>query len=331
VAGAKLPGEFELIGRYFRPLAAGTPGALGLGDDVALVAERAGSELVVTADAVVAGVHFLREDPPDLVARKMLRVNLSDLAGKGAEPVGYLMTLALPADTTEPWLARFCQGLAADQAEFGIGLLGGDTTQTPGPATLSVTALGRLPAGSAPARSGARQGDAVWVSGTLGDGALGLRCLRDEFAGLDAAAAASLIDRYRLPRPRLALGIALRKSGLVHAAMDVSDGLVADLGHICEQSGCSAEVAMERLPIGAAARAALAIKPDAIEEVFAGGDDYELLFTAAASSAEAIQAIARETGVALTMIGRIGQGRSVVLRDAAGRVRPTERTGYKHF
>jgi thiamine-monophosphate kinase len=241
------------------------------------------------------------------------------------------MTLALPGDTTEEWLAAFCGGLAEDQAEFGIGLLGGDTTRTPGLAALSVTALGRVKAGTAMLRSGARVGDRVWVSGTLGDGALGLRCLRGELGRLDGAASAALIDRYRLPRPRLELGIALRESGVVHAALDLSDGLLADLGHICEQSRCAAEVELERLPIGPAARAALALAPERIEDVFAAGDDYELLFTAAADSTAAIEVIARQTGIALAAVGRIGSGTGVVVRDAAGKPLPVARGGYTHF
>jgi thiamine-monophosphate kinase len=331
VVGTKLPGEFELIARFFRPLAADTPGALGLGDDVALIGEMAGSEIVVTADALVAGVHFLADDPPDMIARKMLRVNLSDLAGKGAEPLGYVMTLALPGGTTAEWLARFTSGLAADQAEFRIGLLGGDTTQTPGPMALSVTALGRVEAGTAPLRRGARLGDEVWVSGTLGDGALGLRCLRGEFPGLDRAASSALIDRYRLPQPRVALGVALRKAGLLRAALDVSDGLVADLGHICEQSRCGAEIEFDRLPVSAAARIALGIEPARLEDVLAGGDDYELLFTAAPEAAGRIEALMRRHAVALTPIGRIIEGDRVRVRDAAGRVLPVGRSGYTHF
>lgn len=329
MTGAKLPGEFELIARYFRPLAVGAPGALALGDDVALITEKPGAEIVVTADALVAGVHFLADDPPDLIARKMLRVNLSDLAGKGAEPVGYVMTVALPGDTTEEWLARFAAGLAADQAEFGIGLLGGDTTQTPGPMALSVTAFGRVPLGTAPLRRGAKLGDSIWVSGSLGDGALGLGCLRGAFPGLDRNAADILVDRYRLPQPRLGLGIALRKTGLIHAAIDVSDGLVADLGHICEQSGCGADIELDRVPVSAAARAALRIEPGRIDDVLAGGDDYEILFTAAADAAERIEAVA--TAVPLTRIGLIAEGRGVRVRDAAGKIRPVVRGGYTHF
>src|SRR5271154_5844809 len=225
-------GEFERIARFFAPLAA--PEALGLLDDVALIPGPSGTQYVLKTDAIVEGVHFLPDDPPGQVAQKLLRVTLSDLAAKGAEPVGYLLTTALPPTRDEAWLERFAAGLALDQKEFGIGLLGGDSVATSGPVTLSVAAIGRVEAGKAVLRSGARPGDAVFVSGTLGDGALGLKAIRNELPRLDAAARDFLIDRYRLPRPRLALG--RRLVGLAHAMMDISDGLVADLGHICEVS-----------------------------------------------------------------------------------------------
>src|SRR5499426_4084918 len=213
VARRPLPGEFELIARYFAPLAAGAPGAFGLTDDVAIVDVGPDEQLVVKTDAVVAGVHFLPADPPDLVGRKLLRVNLSDLAGKGARPLGYVMTCAFPADLGEDWVARYAEGLAADQREFGLSLLGGDTTATPGPLTLSATVFGAIGKGRLPWRGGAREGDAVLVSGTLGDGALGLDVQRRDFPELNAGEQAQLVDRYRLPRPRLQLGRALVEAG----------------------------------------------------------------------------------------------------------------------
>jgi len=198
------PGEFELIARYFRPLAAGREGALGLTDDAALIDIPAGRRLVITADALVAGVHFLPEDPPDLIARKMLRENLSDLAAMGAVPLAYVMTCCFPATIHDEWLADFAGGLAEDQAEFDIALLGGDTTATPGPLTLSVTAFGTVAAGQELRRSTARAGDLVAVSGTIGDAALGLAVIRGCLPagpGTDA-----LVDRQHLPQPRVALG-----------------------------------------------------------------------------------------------------------------------------
>ncbi len=331
MAGYPLPAEFDLIARCFAPLAAGSPGALGLADDVALIDAAPGEQLVVTADALIAGVHFLAADPPALIARKMLRVNLSDLAGKGARPIGYFMTCALPREIDGAWLAQFVDGLAADQREFGIGLLGGDTTSTPGPLALSVTAVGGVPRGRIPLRRAALAGDVVLVSGTLGDAALGLDVQRQAIAGLDAEAVEFLIGRYRLPRPRLWLGRALVEAGLLHAAMDISDGLLADLGHICRQSAVGAELDWEKLPLSAAASAALARSPHLAERIVAGGDDYELLLTVAAADVAAALSLARHEGGVLTPIGRIGAGSGVRLVDESGGEVAVGRTGYRHF
>src|SRR5215813_9926931 len=262
-----LPGEFELIARYFAPLAAAAPGALSLTDDVAVLDLDANEELVLKTDAVVAGVHFLSADPPDLIARKLLRVNLSDLAGKGARPLGYLMACAFPADLDEAWLGRFVEGLAADQREFGLPLLGGDTTATPGPLTLSATALGAVGHGTLPRRGAARVGDTVLVSGTLGDGALGLDAQRQQFSELDEAESGYLIGRYRLPQPRLKLGRVLVAAGLVHAAMDISDGLLADLGHICDASRAGARIEWPQVPLSAPARKLVAAHPHLRERI----------------------------------------------------------------
>jgi thiamine-monophosphate kinase len=317
-------GEFAFIAERLRPLAAGTPGALELADDAALLDPPAGSELVVTKDAMVAGVHFLPEDPPGDVARKLLRVNLSDLAAMGAAPLGYLLALIRPEATAEDWLAEFCRGLAEDQAAFGIGLLGGDTVSTPGPLALSLTALGHVLKGAALRRCGARPGDDVWVSGTLGDAALGLKVLQNELE-VEPAVHAHLVERYRLPRPRLALGQALR--GLASAALDVSDGLLADLGHILETSGVGAGVRADALPLSAAAQGL----PGAREAALAGGDDYELLFTAAPARRARIGELARELALPLARIGTIDAEPGLRVLDAAGRTIPIERTGWQHF
>jgi thiamine-monophosphate kinase len=275
----KRPGEFELIAELFAPLAAGYPGALGLKDDAAVVDVPAGRSLIATTDTMVSGVHFLPDDPADLVAKKLLRVNLSDLAAKGARPTLYLLALSMPESTGLDWLRGFAAGLAADQGAFGITLIGGDTTSTPGPLTATVFALGEIAPGREIRRSGARPGDRVFVSGTLGDAALGLKALRGELLGLAAAEhRAALVARYRLPEPRVALGQAL--VGIASACCDVSDGLMADLGHICETSELAAEVEAERLPLSPAARAALQQDPGLIGAIAAGGDDYELVFTA---------------------------------------------------
>jgi thiamine-monophosphate kinase len=331
VAGCPLPGEFELIARHFAPLAAGNPGAAGLTDDVAALEIGPDEQLIVKSDAIVGGVHFLADDPPDLIGRKLLRVNLSDLAGKGARPLGYLMTCAFPSDVDEPWVARFVDGLAADQKEFCLSLLGGDTTATPGPVTLSATALGAVGRHRLPRRGDARDGDMILVSGTLGDGALGLDVLRHRFPDLDAADRDYLVDRYRLPQPRLALGRALVEAGIVHASMDVSDGLLADLGHICSTSGLGAEIEWARLPLSAAATRLAGRDAGWRQRVVAGGDDYELLLTVATGDVAAALAAAARVGVRLTAIGSMRGGSGVRILDEQGRDISVGRTGYRHF
>ena len=316
-------GEFELIDRVLKPLARGYPGALDLTDDAALVDVPAGQQLVIAKDAIVAEVHFLADDPPDLIAGKLLRVNLSDLAAMGAEPLGYLTALVRPKDITDAWLRRFAAGLMVDQQRFGCHLLGGDTTSTQGPLTLSLTILGLVPRGQALLRSGAKVGDDVWVSGTLGDAALGLRVLRGLAASEDETLA--LVDRYRTPRPRLALGRALR--GLATAAIDVSDGLVADLGHICETSGVGAAIEVARLPLSPVARGI----PGAREAALGGGDDYELLFTVPPARRGEVERLASKLDHGLTRIGRIEAGHAVQVLDPDGSARPLDRLGWRHF
>ena len=320
-------GEFERIARFFAPLAA--PEGLSLLDDVAIIPGPPGEQYVLNTDSIVEGVHFRPEDPADQVAQKLLRVNLSDLAGKGAVPVGYLLTTALPRERDEAWLERFAEGLARDQREFGIGLLGGDSVATTGPVMLSVAAVGRVRAGETVLRKGARPGDAVFVSGTLGDGALGLGALTGELPELSADQRDFLADRYRLPRPRLQLG--RRLVGTARAMMDISDGLVADLGHICETSGVGAVVEAARLPLSPAARAAIDADASRLRLALAAGDDYELLFTAPAEAAAGIAAIARETAVPVTAIGRIERGKGIRVIDEQGAPIAVTDAGYRHF
>lgn len=274
------PGEFEVISSYFAPLAGGRRvDALGLKDDAASLAPRPDTEFILTADALVAGVHFFPDDPPDLIARKSLRVNLSDLAAKGATPVAYLLCLSLPEGIDAPWFEAFAAGLAADQREFAIELAGGDTTSTPGPLTIAITAIGEVETGRMLRRAGARPGDDVWVSGTIGDAALGLGILRPVGGRASAIAdddgAAYLIGRYRLPQPRVALGRAL--SGCTAATMDVSDGLLQDLGHIARLAGCGAIVEETEIPLSSPARARISAGTGRLDDVLAGGDDYEIL------------------------------------------------------
>ena len=272
------PGEFEIIARYFAPLARGFPGAYGLRDDAAVIAPAPGHELVAKTDAIVGGVHFFDDDPPDLVARKALRVNLSDLAAKGARPRAYLLDLMIPQRVDEAWIAAFAAGLAHDQAEYGVHLIGGDTDSTPGPVAIAVTALGEVPAGRIIRRGGARAGDELYVTGTVGDGALGLLAAKGQLSNIDDLAARFLVDRYRLPQPRVAVGP--RLIGAATAALDVSDGLVADLRHLCETSGLDAVVDEADVPLSEAARAALHVKPSVMDAILTGGDDYEIAFAA---------------------------------------------------
>jgi thiamine-monophosphate kinase len=322
-------GEFALIARYFAPLSRGVPGAYGLTDDAASIRPEPGLDWVVTTDALVAGVHFLPDDPPDLIARKALRVNLSDLAAKGATPRFYLLATVLPKTLDEGWIASFASGLAADQAEFDVKLLGGDTTSTPGVLTLAVTALGQVETGRMLTRSAAQDGDDVYVSGTVGDAALGLLVLRGGLQRLGSALHEALADRYRVPQPRTRLGPALL--GLARASMDVSDGLVADLGHICETSGLGAVIDEPSVPLSPAARAALHEHPALVSAILAGGDDYEILFTAAPDARDKVVALARKLELPLTRIGAMRSGSGVKVLRADGSERTLDSAGWQHF
>lgn len=317
--------EFAFIRDLLAPLSRGAPGAFGLGDDAAVLAARPGRELVVTVDAVIGGVHFRPEDPPGRIAQKALRVNLSDLAAKGADPVGILMALCVPAGTADDWLRAFVAGLADDLQGFAVPLVGGDTTSTPGPLMVSITALGELPAGTMVRRGGAQAGDLICVSGTIGDAALGLA---DE-ARLPPAARAFARERYLLPQPRLALGRALR--GVARASIDVSDGLLADVGHICEQSGLGAEIDAGAVPLSAAVRQWLDADARNLHRILGGGDDYELAFCLPPERAAELDSLAAAGGVPVAIIGRMVPGSGVKVRDGAGREIVVARGGYRHL
>ena len=328
------PTEDQLIARYLAPLAG--PGGLGLRDDAALATPKPGHDLVVTKDMLVAGVHFFADDPPDAIARKALRVNLSDLAAKAAAPTGVLLGLALPHDWTEPWLAAFCAGLADDLRRFGCALLGGDTVGTPGPLTISITAFGEVEAGRMVPRTGARVGDALFVTGTIGDAALGLRiCFAepedaDWIAALDEAARASLVGRHRRPEPRLALRDALNAHA--HAAMDVSDGLLGDLAKMLRLEGLTASVALPDIPLSPAVRDLVAAYPRLWQHVLADGDDYEILCAAAPDQADAFARSAAAAGIAVARIGTAAPGEaSLEVRDAAGRPLDLAKRSFQHF
>lgn len=320
-------GEFGRIRRFFAPLAG--PGGLGLRDDAALVECPPGHRLVATVDAMVAGVHFLPEDPPDLVARKLLRVNLSDLAAMGAVPRHYLLTTALPATLGDDWVEAFARGLGEDQRRYGVDLLGGDSVATTGPATVTLTALGEVVAGAEIRRSGAKAGDRVWVSGTIGDAFLGLKVLRGEFSELAPEHRAALSARYQLPDPRIELG--QRLHGIADAMLDVSDGLVADLGHICEESGVSATVALAAVPLSEAAAVLVAEDPALHPVLATGGDDYELLFTAAPKQAAAIVELSTSLDLPISEIGTVETGAGVRLLDREGCDIALASAGWRHF
>lgn len=322
--------EFDQIERLLRPLTDGAPEALKLQDDAAVLPGRPGYDLVVTKDAIVAGVHFLAGDPMDAVARKLLRVNLSDLAAMGAEPYAYFLAVSWPHGLGWDERERFAAGLRHDQSGFGLVLLGGDTVSTPGPLTASATLLGWVPAGTAVTRAGAKPGDRVMVTGTIGDGGLGLRAARGALPGVSEADLQWLEGRYRLTSPRLGLAAALRRHA--HAAADVSDGLAADAGHIARASGVGVTLRLEDLPLSPAAVAWLDQQSDrtvALAALATGGDDYEIVCAVPPEAEEDLIAAASDAGIALASIGEVtaGQGVTVLHRD-----RPVTLTslGWRH-
>ena len=326
-----LSGEDELIARYFQPLAT-DPGAFGLSDDAAVLKGSA-DDLVVTTDAIVEGVHFLPGDPPDTVARKALRVNLSDLAAKGAAPAGFVLTLAL-REVNDGWLTAFARALGEDAKAFACPLLGGDTVATPGPLTISITAFGRVPAGKMVRRGGARAGDAVVVTGTIGDATLGLAVLKSGLSAgaltADAVVREALVQRYRVPQPRVALAPAVRDHA--SAAMDVSDGLAGDLAKLCKASGVSAEIALERVPLSSQARSYLSAGATTIEALVSGGDDYEILCAVPRDRLSAFLATVQSAGLAASAIGVIRDGDAAPRFMAAdGREVLLKRGSFSHF
>lgn len=300
-------GEDRLIARYFAPLAR-HPAALGLTDDAAVLTPPPGQDLVLTTDGIIVGVHVFPEDPADAIARRALRVNLSDLAAKGAKPAGFVLAVALPAPTSEEWLAAFARGLGADAEHYDCPLLGGDTDRTPGPLSVSITAFGTLPNGTMVRRSGAGAGDVLVVTGTVGDAALGLMLRKEERAGasLTPSQRSHLLARYLLPEPRTGLAETLRTHA--SAAIDISDGLAGDLAKLCRASGVTAQIEIGRVPLSDAARALIAAEPALIERVLTGGDDYEILAAVPPSKLDGFRAGALAAGIAVTEIGRLAAG-----------------------
>jgi thiamine-monophosphate kinase len=325
------PSEDEIIANFFAPLAG--PAGLGLRDDAALLSVPAEHELVLSTDVVTSGVHFFAADAPEVIARKALRANLSDLAAKAAEPVGFLLGLALPGDWTPEWLAAFAKGLGDDVAYFECPLIGGDTVKSLGGLSVSITALGIVPNGKMVPRAGVQDGDLLYATGTIGDAALGLR-LRHA-AGADRAWSEALSQpakdylfmRHLLPLPRLDLRDALR--GFAHAAMDVSDGLVGDLAKMLALTGMTTELALADMPLSKAARQALAFEASLIEPILTGGDDYEIICAVAPADQAAFESAA---GVPVTRIGVAAKGTEMPLvRDTAGRPLAFSAASYRHF
>jgi thiamine-monophosphate kinase len=321
-------GEFELIARHFAPLARSFAGAGGLENDNAFLPADRRHDTAVKTDTVVSGVHFLADETPQRVAAKALRVCLSDLAAGGARPLVYQLSLALPKGWQERWVAGFARGLAADQRRYGIVLCGGDTVVTPGPLSITITAFGTVPRGKGLGRNGARAGDELWASGTIGDGALGLLAARGRLKGLDVRDRKALEDRYRLPRPRTALGCQL--IGIASAVADVSDGLLADAGHIAAASRLEVHIARELVPLSGPTRRALAVGPALWTSVLGGGDDYELVIAVPPRKRAALLTAARGAGVPVTPIGRFARGSGVRLT-VDGKGVKVPRAGYVHF
>ena len=324
----EMSGEDRLIARFFKPIAT-HPGALALSDDAAFITPPAGCDLVLKTDAIIGGVHFFAEDAASDVARKALRVNLSDLAAKGAAPLGFLLSLALPKEIGDDWLAGFAEGLRGDALLYGCPLFGGDTDRTPGPITVSIAMVGSVPEGSMVRRAGARPGDRVFVSGTIGDASLGLALRNGAPWKLSDAQRRHLTSRYLLPQPRNALAEAVRTHA--SAAMDVSDGLAGDFAKLCRVSQVAAEIPVAQVPFSDAAKAVLAAEPAMLETALTGGDDYEIVCTVPAAKAESFRAAAQAAQVTVTAIGEIKAGEGARFMGADGQALAFKRASFSHF
>ncbi len=321
-------GEDKLIARFFKPLAQ-HPGALSLSDDAAFLTPPPSHDLVLTTDMTVAGVHFFADDPPDTIAQKALRVNLSDLAAKGATPIGALLAISFANNLTEAWIEEFSRGLGKDCVTYSCPLLGGDTTKTPGPLSISITAIGKVPSGKMVKRAGAKAGDLVVVSGTIGDAALGLLASKGDpkLNGLPDADA--LIASYRVPRPRMELAPLL--CDYANAAMDISDGLVGDLGKLAAVSAVSAKIDTQKLPLSTPAYDAVGLAAGYLTAILTGGDDYEVLAAVPEALYAPFAEAAGKVGVPLTAIGRFGAGEGVSVLGPEGQELSFEKASYSHF
>lgn len=313
--------EQDLIQTYFAPLAG--DGAAGLMDDAATWVPAPGMETVLSTDTLVSGVHFVGDEPADLIAQKALRVNFSDLVAKGAAPCGYLVNLALSPGEDRVWLEQFSAGLARDQAEFTCSLLGGDTVSTPGPLMVSVTAIGEVPAGGVVRRGTANVGDVLYVTGTIGDSALGLDVLRGHCKSVDDA---YLIDRYRLPRPRIECLELIRE--FASAAMDVSDGLIGDLEQLCTASGVGANVNTDLVPLSDPVKSLSELDDQVLLRALTGGDDYEILFSVPDVRADEFELACSQD---VHHIGEVVAGQKVTARNTAGETIAFPSKSWSHF
>lgn len=328
------PGEFEIIARYLAPLADNRAGACRLLDDAAFLSPDGAGTLVLTMDTLVAGVHFRAEDRPEHVAQKALAVNISDLAAKGAEPLVYLLSLSLPGAPDEAWLEAFAAGLKSAQESFGCQLTGGDTVATPGPLTLTVTAIGRAGEGGMVLRSGATIGENIYVTGSIGDAALGLRLLLDtslaEQLGLESSQTAYLKSRYWVPQPRLAAVPVLRD--FASSAMDISDGLSGDLAKLCAASDVGAVIEANAVPFSASAARALGAEPDLLETLLTGGDDYEILTTVPARKCQKFEDACRTAGLSVKAIGQVVEAAAgIVVKGGDGQPLSFSGSSFDHF
>lgn len=324
--------ERALIAEVFAPLAAGNPGAFDLKDDAACITPPPGHDLIVTTDAIIAGVHFLSDDPADAIAAKALRVNLSDLAAKGAVPLGYTLTLSLSDDVDFDWIEKFAAGLKADQDTYNIALFGGDTVRGPGPLHISITAFGTVKTGQMVRRAGAQAGDVIYASGTIGDAALGLLVVTDspKLAPIviPQEQSQSLVQRYRYPQPRCALVPAV--SQYASAAMDVSDGLLGDIEALILASGVGADVKLAQVPLSVAARNLVECDTNLLEHVVTGGDDFEIICTVPLKHMNDFEDLARRTGVAVAPIGVITDGPNLRALNESGQEVAFSTLRYEH-
>lgn len=317
-----MPDEFDLIAKYFAPLS-GEAG-LGLLDDAACYEAKQGYDLIISKDVLVSGTHFFEDADPVELATKAVAVNVSDLASKGAKPHSYFLGLSLTKDIDDSWLQSFAYGLKLAQKHYDIYLAGGDTTSTNHGLFISVTALGHTPKGTMITRSGAKVGDDIYVTGTLGDAAFGLKALQGEVPH-----SSYQLARYNRPQARCEIGKRLR--GIASAAADVSDGLIADLGHICRASGVGASVKQDKLPLSPSTEVLLKENSQFADLIWSGGDDYELVFTAAQDDRHSLELLSSELAIPITRIGIVQQEEGVRLVDKAGKLVQVEKSGYQHF